>query len=99
MYLFVILLASFSLSDNFDLFLLFILYTRKIFIDGKIDKEDNSKDSYHGRSGQTQIGTWWSGQNGLMTNLEIDTLYIIDKAVEYTDQQLCFAKAFNSQMP
>ena len=78
-----------------------ILYTRKIFIDGKIDKEDNSKGPYQGMSGQTQIGTWWSGNNGLTTNLEIDTLYITDKAVEYTpiDQQLCFAKAFNSQMP
>ncbi|XP_020604429.1 uncharacterized protein LOC110043324 isoform X2 [Orbicella faveolata] len=74
---------------------------RKIFIDGKLDVADNSKDSYQGLSGQTQIGTWWSGNNGLKTNLEIDTLYIIDKAIEYTpiDQQLCFAKALNAYMP
>lgn len=75
---------------------------RKIFIDGKLDIADNSKHSYQGISGQTQIGTWWSGNNGLTTNnIEIDTLYIIDKAIEYTpiDQQLCFAKALNSHMP
>lgn len=78
------------------------LYARKIFIDGKLDIADNSKDSYQGISGLTQIGTWWSGNNGLTTNnIEIDTLYIIDKAIEYTpiDQQLCFAKALNSHMP
>ncbi len=71
---------------------------RKIFIDGKIDIADNSKNAYQGISGNTQIGTWWSGKK---TNLEIDTLYIIDKAIEYTpvNQQLCFAKAFNSNMP
>ncbi len=74
---------------------------RKIFIDGKIDIKDNSKSSYQGISGQTQIGTWWSVNNGITTNLEIDTLYIIDKAIEYTpvNQQLCFAKALNSNMP
>ncbi|KAL9986077.1 hypothetical protein ACROYT_G000151 [Oculina patagonica] len=71
---------------------------RKIFIDGKIDIADNSNNAYQGISGNTQIGTWWSGKK---TNLEIDTLYIIDKAIEYTpvNQQLCFAKVFNSNMP
>lgn len=75
---------------------------RKIFIDGKLDKNDNSiKDAYQGISGKTQIGTWWNGNNGhTKTDVEIDTLYIINKAIDYnSDQQLCLAKAFNSQMP
>ena len=57
--------------------------------------------SYDGMSGKTQIGTWWSGNNGLKTNVEIDNLYIIDKAIQYspTDQQLCYARAINLNMP
>lgn len=79
----------------------FFIYDRKIFIDGKQDKQDNSKNSYQGISGKTQIGTWWNGNNGIVkTNLEIDTLYIINKAIDYTfEEQMCFAKVMNSQMP
>lgn len=96
------LLASFSLTNNFEFFIFyFSLNTRKIFIDGKPDISNSSPDSYQGISGKTQVGTWWSGNNGLTSNIEIDTIYIIDKAIEYTpiDQQLCFAKALNSHMP
>lgn len=74
---------------------------RKIFVNGKEDNYVEGGSTYDGMSGKTQIGTWWSGNNGLKTNVEIDNLYIIDKAIQYspTDQQLCYAKAFNSNMP
>ncbi|XP_068740230.1 uncharacterized protein [Montipora capricornis] len=74
---------------------------RKIFINGKLDKEEKSKESYIGISGKTEIGTWWNGNNGhTKTNVEIDTLYIINKAIDYSyEQQLCFAKALSPQLP
>ncbi|XP_068693281.1 uncharacterized protein [Montipora foliosa] len=74
---------------------------RKIFINGKLDKEEKSKISYIGISGKTEIGTWWNGNNGhTKTNVEIDTLYIINKAIDYSyEQQLCFAKALSPQLP
>ena len=74
---------------------------RKIFVDGKKDNSVEGGSSYDGVSGKTQIGTWWSGNNGLKTNVEIDNLYIIDKAIQYspTDQQLCYARAINLNTP
>ncbi|KAK2562842.1 Collagen alpha-4(VI) chain [Acropora cervicornis] len=74
---------------------------RKIFINGQLDKESTSRKLYLGGSGQTEIGTWWSGNKGsIKTNMEIDTLYIINKEIDYlSEQQLCFARAFNPQLP
>ena len=74
---------------------------RKIFVNGKKDNSVEGGSSYDGVSGKTQIGTWWSGNNGLKTNVEIDNLYIIDKAIQYspTDQQLCYARAINLNTP
>lgn len=74
---------------------------RKIFVNGKKDNSVEGGSSYDGMSGKTQIGTWWSGNNGLKTNVEIDNLYIIDKAIQYspTDQQLCYARAINLNTP
>ena len=79
----------------------FLILNRKIFIDQDLDKQDNSLNAYSGISGKTQIGTWWNGNNGnVRTNVEIDTLYIINKAMDYAFyQQLCFAKALHYQMP
>ena len=79
----------------------FVIYDRKIFINGQQDKQDNTNNAYMGISGKTQIGTWWNGKNGKTTNLEIDTLYIINKAIEYPakNEQLCLAKALNYDMP
>ena len=75
---------------------------RKIIVDGNIDKEDKPRNNFKGTSGKTQIGTWWN-QNNLRTNVEIDTLYIVNKAVIYPSssiyQQQCYAKVFNSYMP
>ncbi|XP_044185173.1 uncharacterized protein LOC114950299 isoform X2 [Acropora millepora] len=74
---------------------------RKIFINGQLDKEGTSRRLYEGGSGQTEIGTWWSGNRGsIKTNMEIDTLYIINKEIDYlSEQQLCFAQAFKPQLP
>ncbi|XP_067016108.1 uncharacterized protein [Acropora muricata] len=74
---------------------------RKIFINGQLDNEDTSRQLYLGGSGQTEIGTWWNGSIGYVkTNMEIDTLYIINKAIDYfSEQQLCFAQALNPQLP
>ena len=75
---------------------------RKIIVDGNIDEEDMPRSNFKGTSGKTQIGAWWN-QNNLRTNVEIDTLYIVNKAVIYpsgsVNQQQCYAKVFNSYMP
>ncbi|CAH3156016.1 unnamed protein product [Porites lobata] len=74
---------------------------RTIIVDGNIDKKDKPQNNFKGTSGKTQIGTWWN--NNLKTNVEIDTLYIVNKAVIYPSssvyQQQCYAKVFNSYMP
>ena len=80
----------------------FCTCNRRILLDGITDKQDNPHNNYKGPSGKTQIGAWWSFSH-LKTNVEIDTLYIVNEAVIYpatnTYQQQCYAKDFNSYMP
>ena len=80
-----------------------LMNCRRIYINGKLDTEDKPNHPYTGVSGNTQIGTWWNDPVSFPNNLQLDTLFITNKALDVTaseyDRLLCLAKHFHSQMP
>lgn len=79
---------------------------RQIFINGVLDKKQEGVAPFAGKSNNTEIGAWWDNTLNRKNNIQIDTLYIIDKVVAYKSRwtstdwlELCQARLVNNDMP
>ncbi|XP_031564534.1 uncharacterized protein LOC116299945 isoform X2 [Actinia tenebrosa] len=80
--------------------------TRQIFVNGVLDKKQDGTSGFNGKSDNTEIGAWWNDTSNRNNNIQIDTLYIIDKVVDYKSKwtstdwlELCQARLVNNDMP
>lgn len=73
-------------------------------MNGILDSMDENVAIYKDSSVDTELGAWWDVTDIRTNNIQIDTLFIVDKVVDYDNasddsKEICDAKAIDSDMP